>query len=209
MSARRFVFWFICSEKPLLNRSSRVSIAVTMSLLAPLVETCKLTCNSKYLMSEMKSCSYLRSLILCLVIVVVWVQGAPIWAGEDLMHGPWDSPAYLVLLEKERETTWNTSMSSPFFISLLNFFSAVISPVDGDRCPSYPTCAAYSKEAFQKHGALLGTLMTVDRLFHEADESRFSPTVEVYGVGRIYDPVSSNEFWKRQDRSRTESKSTD
>jgi len=111
-----------------------------------------------------------------------------------------------VLLQKEMETSRNTSMSAPFFISLLNFFSTVISPVDGDRCPSYPTCAAYSKQAYQKHGALLGTLMTVDRLFHEADESSFSPIVEVYGVGRIYDPVSANEFWQRQDNSRAEAK---
>ncbi len=70
--------------------------------------------------------------------------------------------------------------------------------MDGDRCPSYPTCAAYSKEAYQKHGAFVGTLMTVDRLFHEADEYRFSPTVKVYGVHRIYDPVSANEYWKRK-----------
>lgn len=129
-------------------------------------------------------------------------------AAEDPLHGPWDSPAYSKLVQKETETWRNTSMSSPFFLSLLNVFSKVISPVDGDRCPSYPTCAAYSKEAYQKHGAFLGTLMTVDRLFHEADEPSFSPTVEVYGVVRIYDPVSANEFWKRQDKSRAEAKST-
>ena len=158
-------------------------------------------------MSEMKSTGLVGILVVCLFILGVWAQGTPAWAGEDPLQGPWDSPAYRVLLQKETETRRNTSMSSPFFISLLNFFSTVISPVDGDRCPSYPTCAAYSKEAYQKHGAFLGTLMTVDRLFHEADESRFSPTVVIYGIGRIYDPVSANEFWKRQDQSRAEAKS--
>ena len=158
-------------------------------------------------MSEMKFISHLGSLILYLLILAVWAQGVPAWAGEDPLQGPWDSPVYRVLLQKETETARNTSMSSPFFISLLNLFSTVISPVDGDRCPSYPTCAAYSREAYQKHGAFLGTLMTVDRLFHEADESSFSPTVVVYGVGRIYDPVSANEFWKRQDQSRAEARS--
>jgi hypothetical protein len=130
-------------------------------------------------------------------------------AEEDLLHGPWDSPLYRELVQKEKENRRNTSMSSPFFISLLNFFSKVISPVDGDRCPSYPTCAAYSKEAYQKHGALIGTLMTVDRLFHEADEPRFSPTVEVHGVGRIYDPVSANEFWKRKGKDRAKARSAE
>jgi hypothetical protein len=139
-------------------------------------------------------------LLVFFVVLFVLAVAMPARAGEDLLNGPWDSPAYRELVLKEKETTRNTSMSSPFFISLLNFFSKVISPVDGDRCPSYPTCAAYSKEAYQKHGALVGTLMTVDRLFHEADEPRFSPTVEVHGVGRIYDPVSANEFWNRQDK---------
>jgi hypothetical protein len=48
----------------------------------------------------------------------------------------------------------------------------------------------------------------VDRLFHEAEEYRFSPTVKVYGVHRIYDPVSANEYWKRNDNRQAETKST-
>jgi hypothetical protein len=152
----------------------------------------------------MKLAFYLR---IFFVILFVLLLAMPVRAEEDPLHGPWDSPLYRELVQKEKETRRDTSMSSPFFISLLNFFSQVISPVDGDRCPSYPTCAAYSKEAYQKHGALMGTLMTVDRLFHEADEPRFSPSVEVYGVGRIYDPVSANEFWKRKDKDRAEVKS--
>lgn len=149
----------------------------------------------------MKLALYLRILFVLLFIVVLAI---PARAEEDPLHGPWDSPLYRELVQKEKEAGRNTSMSSPFFISLLNFFSRVISPVDGDRCPSYPTCAAYSKEAYQKHGAFIGTLMTVDRLFHEADEPRFSPSVQVYGVSRIYDPVSANEFWKRKDKDRAE-----
>ena len=149
-------------------------------------------------MSEMKSISYLRSLVIGLFILVLWATGVPAGEAEDPLHGPWDSPAYRKLVQEQKSTTRNTSMTSPFFTSLLSFFSQVISPVDGDRCPSYPTCAAYSKEAYQKHGAFLGTLLTVDRLIHEADEPSFSPTVEVYGVRRIYDPVSANEIWKRK-----------
>jgi hypothetical protein len=149
------------------------------------------------------------SLRLFFVVLFVLALAIPARAEEDPLHGPWDSPLYRELLQKKKEASRNTSMSSPIFISLLNFFTKVISPVDGDRCPSYPTCAAYSKEAFQKHGALVGTLMTVDRLFHEADEPRFSPTVEVHGVVRIYDPVSANEFWYREDRGRAKIKSAE
>jgi putative component of membrane protein insertase Oxa1/YidC/SpoIIIJ protein YidD len=88
----------------------------------------------------------------------------------------------------------------------VTFFQQVISPVDGDRCPSYPTCSAYSIQAYDQHGAVLGTLMTVDRLFHEDSEGEFAPVIEVYGVRRIYDPVWANEFWKEKEgrRARTE-----
>ena len=155
----------------------------------------------------MKSISYLRSLIFSLFILVLWAQLLPAAAAEDPLHGPWDSPAYRKLAQEQKSTKRSTSMTSPFFTSLLSFFSQVISPVDGDRCPSYPTCAAYSKEAYQKHGAFVGTLMTVDRLIHEADETSFSPTVKVYGVRRIYDPVSDNEVWTRKEKRQAKAKS--
>jgi putative component of membrane protein insertase Oxa1/YidC/SpoIIIJ protein YidD len=121
-------------------------------------------------------------------------------AAEQSVADPWNWPVTSTAKQKEAVHK-KPSIVTGFFTSMLSFFSNVISPVDGDRCPSYPTCAAYSKEAYEKHGAVLGTLMTVDRLFHEADEYRFSPTVKVNGVNRLYDPVSANEFWK-QDRKR-------
>ncbi len=122
----------------------------------------------------------------------------PLTSGAEYpVKDPWNWPANSTTAQEQEEVQHKASIAAGFFTSLLTFFSKVISPVDGDRCPSYPTCAAYSKQAYQKHGVVLGTLMTVDRLLHEADEPHFSPTVEVDGVRRLYDPVSANEFWKR------------
>lgn len=70
-----------------------------------------------------------------------------------------------------------------------------ISAVDGDRCPSEPTCSSYSVEAFRKHGFFIGWMMTVDRLIHEADEGRWSPLVRRDGEFKIFDPVENNDFW--------------
>ena len=139
-----------------------------------------------------------RCLVLLLLLLVFSLLTPPLSVAEDSFHGPWDSPQYRSLSQKQKKSQRSSSIASPFFTSLLTFFSKAISPVDGDRCPSYPTCAAYSKEAYERNGAFMGTLMTVDRLLHEADEAQFSPTVNVYGVNRIYDPVSANEVWKRK-----------
>lgn len=78
---------------------------------------------------------------------------------------------------------------------LASFFSQHISAVDGDRCPSEPTCSSYSVQAFKKHGLAVGWLMTVDRLIHEGDEWTVSPVKNRNGKGKIIDPIENNDFW--------------
>lgn len=88
----------------------------------------------------------------------------------------------------------SSTPSSPW-ASIMGFYARHISPVDGERCPSFPTCSAYSAAAVKKHGFVLGWIMTVDRLIHEADEASVSPTIRKGGKIRIYDPVENNDFW--------------
>lgn len=78
---------------------------------------------------------------------------------------------------------------------LASFFSKHISAVDGDRCPSAPTCSSYSVQAFKKHGLVMGWLMTVDRLIHEGNEWSVSPVEKRGGKGKIIDPVENNDYW--------------
>jgi putative component of membrane protein insertase Oxa1/YidC/SpoIIIJ protein YidD len=139
---------------------------------------------------------HLTLLLLSLLLSGLWSQVPAVIAGDDLLHGPWgQGPANA---SRPKQQSGQETMSAGAFLFRLPivFFQRVISPVDGDRCPSYPTCSAYSMQAYERHGALLGTLMTVDRLFHEASEAEFAPTIKVHGVVRIYDPVWANEFWR-------------
>lgn len=79
---------------------------------------------------------------------------------------------------------------------LADFYRATISAVDGDRCPSVPSCSSYSAEAFRRHGFFMGWMMTVDRLIHEgSEELRVSPRVYTRGGWKIFDPVENNDFW--------------
>jgi hypothetical protein len=153
----------------------------------------------------MKRSPSLLLLSLLLLSSLSWPTGASL-AGEDTMRGPWDQRPTAAPVSSEPRSHQTASPAASFFRLLATFFQQVISPVDGDRCPSYPTCSAYSIQAYEQHGAVLGTLMTVDRLFHEDSEAEFAPVIEVYGVRRIYDPVWANEFWKEKEgkRARTE-----
>ncbi len=81
-------------------------------------------------------------------------------------------------------------------LQVISFYKNHISPVDGDRCPSYPTCASYAEQAFRKHGFIMGWIMTVDRLIHEgSEETSVSPVVKIDGEEKIFDPVENNDFW--------------
>lgn len=77
----------------------------------------------------------------------------------------------------------------------LHFFQQVISPVDGARSTMYPTGSAYARQAIQKHGALLGWLLTVERLMHEGNESQVSPRIRKHSLWRVHDPVEANDWW--------------
>ena len=81
-------------------------------------------------------------------------------------------------------------------LRLISFYKNHISPLDGNRCPSYPSCSSYAEQAFQKHGFIMGWMMTVDRLIHEGnEETSVSPFVYMDGEVRIFDPVENNDFW--------------
>jgi putative component of membrane protein insertase Oxa1/YidC/SpoIIIJ protein YidD len=59
-----------------------------------------------------------------------------------------------------------------------------------------PSCSEYSKQALSEYGPWLGLLLTVDRLFHEANEDRTSPMVRSGAQLKLYDPPSANVWWK-------------
>jgi len=59
----------------------------------------------------------------------------------------------------------------------------------------HPTCSAYGLQATERHGFILGIILTADRLIHESDEMSFAPMVEVGGTVRFLDPVDNNDFW--------------
>jgi len=79
---------------------------------------------------------------------------------------------------------------------LVGLYRENISAVDGDRCPSMPSCSEYSVQAMKKHGFFVGWMMTVDRLIHEGkEETLVSPVVYSEGKWKIFDPVENNDYW--------------
>ncbi len=81
------------------------------------------------------------------------------------------------------------------FGGILSFYRNVISPLDGNRCSMAPTCSLYSHQALQRHGLLMGVLLTADRLLHEGDEIGRVPKTEERGEVLYLDPLEANTYW--------------
>lgn len=89
-----------------------------------------------------------------------------------------------------------SEQQSSFIDIPLRFFQKVISPVDGPRCNSYPTCSTYARQSVAKHGALMGWIMTCDRLMRDGrDDNRLLPKVRIGGHDYADDPLRNNDFW--------------
>ena len=78
----------------------------------------------------------------------------------------------------------------------VKFFQKHISPIDANRCSSYPSCSQYSNAALTKHGALMGWIMTCDRLLRcGRDTSTLSQKIVINSQVIVSDPVKANDFW--------------
>lgn len=85
---------------------------------------------------------------------------------------------------------------TPVFEKGLIFYGKTLSRIDGNRCPGYPVCSLYSKQAYQQYGAVLGTFLTIDRLLREWAEIHDAKR-QIYKEGkqRYFDPLNRNTFW--------------
>ncbi len=60
----------------------------------------------------------------------------------------------------------------------------------------HPGCSKYGLSAIEKHGALIGWMMTFDRLMRcGLDETRLSSEVLVNGKWKHVDTLEQNDFW--------------
>ncbi|MDR1916842.1 MAG: membrane protein insertion efficiency factor YidD [Synergistaceae bacterium] len=55
-------------------------------------------------------------------------------------------------------------MLASFAIISIKAYRKFISPLLGQNCRFYPTCSQYAMEAYERHGFIKGTILTVRRL---------------------------------------------
>lgn len=135
--------------------------------------------------------SFVAFLIIFLVLFAAPV--IPCHAIEEDPFVPWDFNKNTKVDEARNEEV--PSVLGYLLIQSVKVYQRYISPVKAGSCPMYPSCSAYSIEAIKKHGALVGFVMTADRLIHENNEMDDAPLIMKGGALKYFDPVSNNDFW--------------
>ena len=92
-----------------------------------------------------------------------------------------------------------TSGPQPLFLSLLAFYRTVVSPLNGSNSDLAPVHSLYAVQAITEYGVLLGTVLTTERLLHEAGEIPFAPRFKENGRVFHHDPLVWNVFWWDED----------
>jgi hypothetical protein len=133
----------------------------------------------------------MKNLRIIIILMVFAGLSVPCYGGNNDSFIPWNfnNPV------PEEKVITSPSFPGYLFIQGIEIFSKYISPVDGDRCPMYPTCATYGLQAIKKHGFFIGFMMTTGRLIHETNEMDDAPLINIGNKNRFYDPVSNNDFW--------------
>ena len=78
----------------------------------------------------------------------------------------------------------------------IKLFQKRVSPIDGPRCGFHPTCSSFGLTAINRHGAVVGGLMTADRLIRCNPWKRAGGTYESLQNGKLSDQVGDNVFSK-------------
>lgn len=132
------------------------------------------------------------------LILLTLLLLAPLAGAEE----PWSvDPRHPVFREAEPPAE-PASLAARMLEAPVRFYQRRISPHDGPRCPLYPTCSDYARQALRRHGAVMGTLMTVDRLVQEPEIHARAPRIRVHGHLRGYDPIEAGDFWWARRRPR-------
>ncbi len=77
-------------------------------------------------------------------------------------------------------------MIKSIIIAFIKGYRFILSPFLGQNCRFYPTCSAYSIEAFEKHGVFKGVYLSIKRILK----------CHPWYKGEMVDPVPTKEHKK-------------
>jgi hypothetical protein len=87
---------------------------------------------------------------------------------------------------------------------LIGAYREHVSPIQGHRCPCFPSCSVFTLYSIQKYGFFVGLVMGVERLYLRENldiinQLHYMPVLGSDGSSRVYDPPEANFIFKKYD----------
>jgi putative membrane protein insertion efficiency factor len=139
---------------------------------------------------------YYYKLIITVSAILILTTSIQCYATDEIQWAPWDfsNPSQKDAVGNRRKEDY--SLFGVLLIDAVKGYQKYISSMKAGECPMHPSCSAYSIEAIKKHGAIIGFIMTVDRLIHESNEMDHAPIILKGGnIVKFSDSVENNDFW--------------
>jgi hypothetical protein len=77
---------------------------------------------------------------------------------------------------------------------VVRFYQVHLNKHRTTKCPMYPVCSRFAILSLRKYGPVMGTLMTLDRLYYRENNSMsdFYQSFKIDGFYKYYDPPENN-----------------
>ena len=126
-------------------------------------------------------------------MIIFFIISSSLFAQTDWEH--WGKAEISYEIKKDSFSE-ETKVENPGFVagalSLLRAgYAFLISDVDGDNCPFYPSCSNFFVKAVKEEGLFKGILMFADRFTRDMNILKSSNQYPLHASGRFYDPVEN------------------
>jgi putative component of membrane protein insertase Oxa1/YidC/SpoIIIJ protein YidD len=122
-------------------------------------------------------------------IVILFFFTVHIFAQTD--WAKWEKKDYNFQIHENNSGTVDTSSGSSILSVAKKTYSSLISDLDGDNCPFYPTCSSFFVESVNRTNILKGTLMFADRFTRDSNLFKSREHYPNHIHGKLYDPVEN------------------
>ena len=123
-----------------------------------------------------------------IVVFIIIVFSNIITAQTDWNRWQKADVDYSIKLDGAEDNHKHESSSSSLSI-LKDGYSFLISDLDGDNCPFYPTCSSFYVESVSQTNIIKGTLMFADRFTRDSNLFKSHVHYPTHVSGKLYDPT--------------------
>ncbi len=125
-------------------------------------------------------------------IIIFFIYATLIFGQNDFKRWEKKIPNYeknMFKIEKDSES--NNNVFSFILGNTQKVYKTLISDLDGENCPFYPSCSNFYVQSVKESGIFQGTLMFFDRFTRDMNVFRDRKDYEELPNGKLFDPVSN------------------